>query len=223
MESFEVYRRNIPEWRAIDLEAVGVLSVKSAFPVTVGRPIYYRFTFKEEIFANTGAATRRRDERMLKKRESSISQSKDFGVMRMFRIGEALYTIGTDVVMFKAELDRLTAGIQRLLKLEAFEGNDCNPVKPVHDSRQRIVEELRRPVNERLTIALVQQALNERSYDAGNADGRMGPLTRRALSNFQRVNGLAVTGGTIDSAVINALTIPKDPISHYLTQAASAQ
>ena len=142
--------------------------------------------------------------------------------MRMFRIGEALYTIGTDVVMFEAELDRLAAGIQRLLKLEAFEGNDCDPARPVRDSRQRIVEELRRPVNEWLTIALVQQALKERSYDTGNADGRMGSLTRRALSNFQRVNGLAVTG-TIDSAVIDALSIPKDPIAHYLTQAASAQ
>jgi hypothetical protein len=43
-------------------------------------------------------------------------------------------------------------------------------------------------------ISGVQQALNRRGYTAGMPDGRLGPQTRTALRQFQRDNGLVITG-----------------------------
>ena len=51
-----------------------------------------------------------------------------------------------------------------------------------------------------------QQALNSRGYDAGPADGRWGARSRAATENFQRANGLPVTG-QIDSRTAQALSV----------------
>ncbi len=40
----------------------------------------------------------------------------------------------------------------------------------------------------------MQAALHGRSYDPGGVDGDYGPMTRRALLDFQRDNDLPVTG-----------------------------
>lgn len=44
------------------------------------------------------------------------------------------------------------------------------------------------------TIKLVQQALNDMGYDAGEADGIMGQKTKNAVEQFQKDNGLTIDG-----------------------------
>jgi hypothetical protein len=56
------------------------------------------------------------------------------------------------------------------------------------------------------TDAAVQRALNRRGYYDGPADGSLGPGSRRAISRFQRDNGLQVTG-TVTPGLLRALRI----------------
>ncbi len=44
------------------------------------------------------------------------------------------------------------------------------------------------------TIKQVQQALNDRGYDAGEADGVMGQKTKSAVEQFQKDNELVIDG-----------------------------
>ena len=55
-------------------------------------------------------------------------------------------------------------------------------------------------------VARVQSLLATLGYNAGPADGVMGPRTRMAIRNFQEVAGLPVTG-QIDGALIEALSM----------------
>lgn len=43
-------------------------------------------------------------------------------------------------------------------------------------------------------VEMLQKNLMDRGYATGPIDGIMGPKTSKALSNFQRDNGLSVTG-----------------------------
>jgi hypothetical protein len=54
------------------------------------------------------------------------------------------------------------------------------------------------------TLREVQRRLDAAGYDAGPADGVLGPRTRRALSAFQAANGLERTG-EVDAATLQAL------------------
>lgn len=56
-------------------------------------------------------------------------------------------------------------------------------------------------------VRQVQQRLKSRGFDAGPADGRMGPSTRAALREFQRAEDLPVTGRP-DRETLSALGIP---------------
>jgi Putative peptidoglycan binding domain len=56
---------------------------------------------------------------------------------------------------------------------------------------------------------LVQSALARRGYYEGQVDGVIGPGTRSAIREFQRDNGLQVTG-RIDSQTVQALRKGKD-------------
>ncbi|MGK7862898.1 peptidoglycan-binding domain-containing protein [Falsiroseomonas sp. E2-1-a4] len=58
----------------------------------------------------------------------------------------------------------------------------------------------------------VQRALTQRGFNAGGADGVMGPRTRGALRDFQRANGLEATGRA-DAATVSALNISGSPQS----------
>ena len=53
-------------------------------------------------------------------------------------------------------------------------------------------------------VAQAQSMLGALGYNAGPADGQMGPRTRMAIRNFQEIAGLEVTG-KIDAALIKAL------------------
>lgn len=55
-------------------------------------------------------------------------------------------------------------------------------------------------------VRAVQQALKDRGYDPGDIDGAMGPKTRAALQDFQRKEGLKVTG-RIDAATREKLGV----------------
>jgi phage tail tape-measure protein len=54
------------------------------------------------------------------------------------------------------------------------------------------------------SVTNAQNALNSQGYNAGSADGRMGPTTRSAIMKFQADHNLPQTG-TLDSATQNAL------------------
>ena len=54
------------------------------------------------------------------------------------------------------------------------------------------------------TVRSVQQALNDRGFSAGPADGQWGPATSDALRRFQLAAGLPATG-TADSQTMVAL------------------
>lgn len=53
-------------------------------------------------------------------------------------------------------------------------------------------------------IADVQAALQEMGYYKGEVDGLIGPLTREALTGYQRDNGMATTA-VIDEPTLDAL------------------
>ena len=56
------------------------------------------------------------------------------------------------------------------------------------------------------TVRNAQVALNDQGYNAGPADGRLGPNTQSAVRRFQSERGLAQTG-TLDNATLNALGV----------------
>ena len=57
-----------------------------------------------------------------------------------------------------------------------------------------------------ITIRSVQQALNDRGYNAGPIDGQYGTATQDAVRRFQQVAGLPVTG-ELERPTLNALGV----------------
>lgn len=55
-------------------------------------------------------------------------------------------------------------------------------------------------------VTAVQQALKDRGHDPGEIDGALGPKTRAALREFQKKEGLKVSG-RIDSATLARLGV----------------
>jgi len=61
-------------------------------------------------------------------------------------------------------------------------------------------------VDYRAQVKSVQQALNAQGFDAGPADGALGPRTRGAIRAYQQANGLSASGN-IDQALVSSLGI----------------
>lgn len=57
-----------------------------------------------------------------------------------------------------------------------------------------------------MTVRSVQQALNDRGYNAGPIDGQYGAATQDAVRRFQQVAGLPVTG-ELERPTLNALGV----------------
>lgn len=57
-------------------------------------------------------------------------------------------------------------------------------------------------------VRSVQQALNDKGYNAGAADGQWGPSTQDALTRFQHAAGVAPTG-TPDGPTLTALGVAR--------------
>ena len=68
-------------------------------------------------------------------------------------------------------------------------------------------------------VEAVQRRLVELGYDAGVADGLMGPRTRAAIQALQRDRGL-VQSGRIDAATLAALGLEEEPASTLAAPAA---
>ena len=75
-----------------------------------------------------------------------------------------------------------------------------------HDSHGRVQSTTSTPAASDATVASAQSALNSQGYNAGSADGRMGPTTRAAVTKFQVDHNLQQTG-TLDDATLNALNV----------------
>ncbi len=56
-----------------------------------------------------------------------------------------------------------------------------------------------RDLQSRATVSLVQRILARHGFEPGRIDGLMGPVTRRAIRNFQSQVGLEITGDIDDS------------------------
>ena len=59
----------------------------------------------------------------------------------------------------------------------------------------------------REVVTRIQQALNEKGFNAGQADGVWGPRTVAAIENFQRTNNLKADG-QLDDRTMAALGLP---------------
>ena len=64
----------------------------------------------------------------------------------------------------------------------------------------------------RRTIKRMQGRLNRLGFDAGKADGVIGPATRAALRAFQKSAGI-IADGYPDSATLGALAVKVEPRS----------
>jgi peptidoglycan hydrolase-like protein with peptidoglycan-binding domain len=71
-------------------------------------------------------------------------------------------------------------------------------------------------------VRQAQMVLKEKGFDAGEADGVLGPRTRKALIAFQRQQGLEPSG-EIDQRTATALGISKGPDSTTSHSGAGAQ
>ena len=72
----------------------------------------------------------------------------------------------------------------------------------ISSNNNETVQKINRPGT--LDIKTAQRLLDEKGYNAGTADGRMGPMTRKALKKFQKDNGLSITG-SLDSETVSKL------------------
>ena len=61
-------------------------------------------------------------------------------------------------------------------------------------------------------IRSVQQALNERGYNAGAVDGQWGPATQDAVRRFQQASGLPQTG-ELERPTLAALGVPSRDVA----------
>lgn len=59
-------------------------------------------------------------------------------------------------------------------------------------------------------VRSVQQALNDKGYNAGTVDGRWGPATQDAVKRFQQASGLAQSG-ELEHSTLVALGISSRP------------
>lgn len=76
----------------------------------------------------------------------------------------------------------------------AAERRDEKPRETMSEKLERLSDKTTRVDREADPVKAAQRALKARGYDAGDADGRMGPKTRAAVRKFQKDEGLEVTG-----------------------------
>src|SRR5215813_9473264 len=103
----------------------------------------------------------------------------------------------TDTIKDKAESTKDT------IKDKAVRAKDKIKEKFAHTRNKA------RSTDDRVTMSdtrAAQQALKTQGFDPGPIDGRMGPRTQAALSDYQRRENLPVTG-TLDTATMAKLNV----------------
>ncbi|MCB2078630.1 MAG: peptidoglycan-binding protein [Novosphingobium sp.] len=70
----------------------------------------------------------------------------------------------------------------------------AEPTDPAGPLRTQSGQDLQGMIDEVALVRQVQNALYQRGYEVGEVDGLMGPMTRTAISAFERDMGLAQTG-----------------------------
>lgn len=85
------------------------------------------------------------------------------------------------------------------------EGTDANGRV---DTRDAPAGSTATAMNGDANVMKAQNALNSQGYDAGRADGVMGPNTRAAIAKFQADRNLPQTGA-LDAPTMNALGTPR--------------
>ena len=86
----------------------------------------------------------------------------------------------------------------------------CESVRHVRTELSNVIrpeggsEEVDPSISNQDEIYKIQKRLTELGYEPGPADGIMGKMTRRAIKNFQKDNGLPPTG-KIDNDTKNKL------------------
>jgi len=71
------------------------------------------------------------------------------------------------------------------------------------------------------TVKQAQQALNDKGFNVGAADGVIGPKTQAALEKFQQSKGLSGSG-SLDSQTLAALGVSGDASASSSTTASSS-
>jgi hypothetical protein len=91
--------------------------VKSRKAVSGEAHTYYRFTLIEEIYADEAQAKYRLENLFEKKPPRFVeSERYEFGLRRGYQRGNAVYTLGTDAVLFEKEMERLAKRLQEVVK-----------------------------------------------------------------------------------------------------------
>lgn len=62
-------------------------------------------------------------------------------------------------------------------------------------------------IRDKATVAKAQKALNEKGFTCGKVDGYLGPVTRKAIMNFQKSCSIDPADGRLDEKTCQALGI----------------
>jgi len=88
----------------------------------------------------------------------------------------------------------------------AYAGNEVAGKEPTPTASTSSSSSAMAPRYESGLVRSVQQALNDKGYNAGPSDGQWGPATEDAVRKFQRASGLPETG-QLERPTLNALGV----------------
>jgi peptidoglycan hydrolase-like protein with peptidoglycan-binding domain len=71
-------------------------------------------------------------------------------------------------------------------------------------------------------VSQIQQALNDKGFDAGPVDGKAGPKTKSALKQFQQAQGISASG-RLDGPTLVALGVTASTQGSSDTQSGASQ
>lgn len=128
---------------------------------------------------------------------------------RVTRLGSCLGALGTALLLVTAACStddakgvtcKGAAAIDNLFGVSGSEGNAKDCGGGAHQSAGRTGDAAPATIagndlsTDRSVVTDLQKRLNELGYDAGPADGQMGPKTRTAIRSYQKKSGVAPDG-----------------------------
>lgn len=146
--------------------------------------------------ASTSLADHIRDqvrEERTEQRETAQGEVQEIDRQAVLRAQSDLRRLGYDIPVVSGQVDAETQEALRAYQRD----NDLivdGRLTPELAAHIRGRTSAGTTIEDRETVRSVQQALNDRGYDAGPADGIMGSSTRDAIRTFQSDAGLPLTG-----------------------------